>query len=278
MAALAADASNIKDINATAYTGGVDTTIITFENFSGGTDAGNVYVGVDLATTGVWSPSESGYIFRGPDSRLTVTIGGKGNNDSKKLYKPEWEKNPIQMKQEEDLEFRLLSVDATCEDWNSTIMQMEVRGFNDSGDTLYQQLFEFNTLNRCELSNENKEIEVHHVEFAVLNYGAVGHPALDSIMIAVGNATAIRNISSVDFTVCPNPVRDLAYVNMTAERAGMLQIAVMDVTGRQVRKQSQMVTEGANHFSLDLKGMKSGIYYMTLSQNGKNATAKIMVQ
>jgi mannan endo-1,4-beta-mannosidase len=176
--------------------GGEQNVIIDFDALPGGSNTGNVYVGEDFTTPGSWSSQVSSFVFRSQDGKLTITSGGKGNNDTHKLYKPEWHAAPIEMKKQNGSVFKLMSFYATCEDWNSTDMNLVVKGYTAVGAVAFEENFSFNTLTKCNLVHN--DVEVVRVEFGVTNYSAVGHAALDSISLFTDLTAVIVEDVAID--------------------------------------------------------------------------------
>ena len=69
----------------------------------------------------------------------------------------------------------------------------------------------------------------------------------------------------------PNPATNLVSLEIESSTEGSAQLEISDVTGRQVLKQTTILTEGMNSISLDISQLSRGIFIvkMTDSQNQK---------
>ena len=77
--------------------------------------------------------------------------------------------------------------------------------------------------------------------------------------------------------VYPNPASNLVSLEIESYTEGVTQIDIMDITGRQVLKQTAALIEGMNSISLDISQLSKGVFIvkMTDSQNQK-AMVKIV--
>ena len=72
--------------------------------------------------------------------------------------------------------------------------------------------------------------------------------------------------------IYPNPATNLVSLEINEPTEGSAQIEIMDITGRQVLKQTTSLTEGLNTISVDVSQLSKGIFIvkMTDSQNQKS--------
>jgi hypothetical protein len=85
--------------------------------------------------------------------------------------------------------------------------------------------------------------------------------------------------TSVSSTIYPNPFNNNITIEVEIEKAGVLTVDVYDVTGRKI---DQLVSQDVNvgKFSMNhtFSGIKSGIYFLRVSQNNMTTTTKIIAQ
>ena len=79
-------------------------------------------------------------------------------------------------------------------------------------------------------------------------------------------------------TVSPNPVIDVITVQLSADRATAIRIALYDYSGKMVYEKNVPVTAGDNNIKLsDLKNPAAGIYYIKLNIGEEVFTDKLVV-
>lgn len=93
-----------------------------------------------------------------------------------------------------------------------------------------------------------------------------------------GVAEATRPAVLATVTIEPNPLRSgFATVRFALPKAGPLRLAVYDVTGRSVRRQT-VLTSKQGTARLDLRNISNGVYLIRLDADGYSATQKLVVQ
>lgn len=83
-------------------------------------------------------------------------------------------------------------------------------------------------------------------------------------LFAMSHANALRKLS-----LTPNPVRDYGMLRFYAEEAEKKEIAIIDESGRVVRKQVINVVAGPNQHSINMQGLAKGYYNINTSGLGK---------
>ncbi len=76
-------------------------------------------------------------------------------------------------------------------------------------------------------------------------------------------------------SVQPNPVINNATVNLNAIVAEQAAWEVTDVSGKTVLKHTVILTKGLNTFNINLSKLPGGIYYLKMTGNNNNQTAKL---
>lgn len=81
-----------------------------------------------------------------------------------------------------------------------------------------------------------------------------------------------------DISISPNPVNDVAIVNMysTSKTATPIKITLSNFQGKIVSKQEAKLNPGNNKFSVDLTKLPAGLYTLTTSSGNLIATNRII--
>ncbi len=72
------------------------------------------------------------------------------------------------------------------------------------------------------------------------------------------------------WSISPNPVKDFAQVNITAEKAEMVSLELFSADGKPVLNTGQFLQTGENKFTLNLQNLTPGIYFARIA--GKDYT------
>ncbi len=68
-------------------------------------------------------------------------------------------------------------------------------------------------------------------------------------------------------------------MNFVAAQKGIVQLQILDITGKVMMSESKAVTEGNNNISLSqLNQLGSGIYFLSVELNGKREVSKLIKQ
>ena len=75
----------------------------------------------------------------------------------------------------------------------------------------------------------------------------------------------------------PNPASNLISLEIESSTEGFAQLEILDVTGRQVLKQTTILTEGMNSISLDISLLSRGIFIVKMTDvNNQKAWVKMV--
>jgi len=77
-------------------------------------------------------------------------------------------------------------------------------------------------------------------------------------------------------SISPNPVKDIAVVQYTCSRLGMVQVSVYDSSGKVTSTAGWSSEEGSNHQTLDIAHFEKGVYTMVLSDGYENTAARLV--
>lgn len=79
--------------------------------------------------------------------------------------------------------------------------------------------------------------------------------------------------------VVPNPAREQATVNISAAKAGMIQLSIADFAGRVVSTQKQSLVSGTNQVRVSCAHLSSGTYFISVqNEEGFTETIKFVKQ
>jgi hypothetical protein len=84
-------------------------------------------------------------------------------------------------------------------------------------------------------------------------------------------------VGRASFTIAPNPLARTATVRYSLPEAGLVTLAVFDVTGRTVLSRT-MAAGRVGAEALDLRELKAGVYMVKVKADGFSTTQKLVVQ
>lgn len=92
--------------------------------------------------------------------------------------------------------------------------------------------------------------------------------------------TAVQDITvaNIGMSIYPNPTSGIINISWDATNAGMANVQVSDVTGRNVYTSSVDMGTNAGTANLNLGGIAKGIYMISVKANGVNYNSKIVVE
>ena len=92
------------------------------------------------------------------------------------------------------------------------------------------------------------------------------------------NIIVIRVNEKVEISVWPNPFINKIQVSVKQEKAGELQIRILDVSGKVVKLENVHVLRGGNQFSIDgLDSLQPGLYFIEFNDNGSVVYSTVRV-
>ncbi len=78
-------------------------------------------------------------------------------------------------------------------------------------------------------------------------------------------------------SISPNPATNFANITFNMEKSGNVNIRVTDILGKQIESIVLPANIGQNIHFLDVNSYKSGIYFYTITFEGKSVTKKLVV-
>jgi PKD repeat protein len=108
-------------------------------------------------------------------------------------------------------------------------------------------------------------------------------PSTDGIQIVVGSSW-ISSISKAETfaaglvgNIHPNPASGVSYLDIRAERVGIVEFAVADLTGKVIRTQRVDLQPGLNKVKLDTETLGGGVYLVTVTaKDGTRAIRRLV--
>lgn len=90
-------------------------------------------------------------------------------------------------------------------------------------------------------------------------------------------AVGVEEINNVELnTLYPNPVENVATLELMVREHGGLNISIVDVTGKVVETSVEQITAGANQIQLNTSALESGMYFIVLSDEQSSTTVQFM--
>lgn len=77
-----------------------------------------------------------------------------------------------------------------------------------------------------------------------------------------------------DITLFPNPASDVLAVNIEVNKTNHATITIIDAVGKTVLLSNNELNEGGNRVSLDIAGLKAGIYFVRMNIGGQQVTKR----
>ncbi len=88
----------------------------------------------------------------------------------------------------------------------------------------------------------------------------------------------VKNDGAVMVNIFPNPVSDVARINVYTESAGKAGVSVIDINGKTLLSQSENVNAGNNQIGVDMRRFASGNYFIRVVLNSETLMQRISKQ
>jgi hypothetical protein len=84
---------------------------------------------------------------------------------------------------------------------------------------------------------------------------------------------------SLNASITPNPVQDLATLTVTLKQGGNLNVEITNMTGQKVMNLNKgFVNSGTQQFTVDAGNLQAGVYFCTIQLNDQKFTTKMVVR
>ena len=107
---------------------------------------------------------------------------------------------------------------------------------------------------------------------AIVAFGKSHHRVDARLVVPKGLAEGFN------IDVYPNPVKDLLKITLDTEISGNFNIKLYDMEGRIVRNVPVPVIEGINSISLEVTGLRSGLYLLHAEGETESSQVRIMIE
>lgn len=111
---------------------------------------------------------------------------------------------------------------------------------------------------------------VQNSYYRIVEFDLNGRSQFTSIVQATCNTTNT-------FNLWPNPVRDKAFINITADNTSQVMIRIFDSQGSLVKMQRALVLQGSNQFNVDMRSLATGIYSLSIDWNNGQMRKTVQV-
>ena len=129
--------------------------------------------------------------------------------------------------------------------------------------------------------NYKLHVEMMGVAFTPYAFSITAANPNPQIHFSVSNqgiaASLLQEAFSLD-GIYPNPVQGQAYIRLSGNEAGRLNVRLVDLQGRLVAQNQYDLTEGMQEFTFGVDGVTPGMYFMEIESAGKHSTQRIVVQ
>lgn len=80
--------------------------------------------------------------------------------------------------------------------------------------------------------------------------------------------------NSANIYTYPNPTQASLNIDFEAAQAGVVMMSFTDMLGRVILQKKSDATEGKNNISIDLSGLRNGLYIITFTDNNNSITSQ----
>jgi len=113
----------------------------------------------------------------------------------------------------------------------------------------------------------------------LLVVGTFGNGVYQTTLTSIGDVLTSNTIktSSFEFNIYPNPVTNKVNLDLTLNKTSVMSILIYDELGRIVKKiKKNELNAGGNSVQIDVEGLKSGIYFVSLNIDGEVISKQIV--
>ncbi|MBK9014111.1 MAG: T9SS type A sorting domain-containing protein [Saprospiraceae bacterium] len=134
---------------------------------------------------------------------------------------------------------------------------------NNGGSSIRFRMFATTGGDRSDMAIDN---------FSVVQTGNLtnGDPGETSIVLN-------PDVKTVDISLSPNPVDDELTVSFFSATGQSGKIMVSDQMGRTIQTKNMEATEGNNYFQLDVAGLPTGLYFLTVEEGQNRRVERFVV-
>ena len=116
---------------------------------------------------------------------------------------------------------------------------------------------------------------------AILFKTTTGEVEIATVTInsGAGTITDIENIANEEqsISVYPNPAINLVNVSFTSKNENTAIVRIVDIAGKELINYAKPVLNGINNLTIDVNGLKSGIYFINVITRDKTILKKLFI-
>jgi hypothetical protein len=116
-----------------------------------------------------------------------------------------------------------------------------------------------------------------YVQFRFVNITGYGNSTfIDNINVS--GVLGIHDNALGDFTIYPNPATGEVYINLSAETAIDASIVIANNLGQIVQTISNQELGGTTTAKVNISGVSTGVYFITITSQGFSETKKLIIE
>ncbi|MBT3206907.1 MAG: T9SS type A sorting domain-containing protein [Bacteroidetes bacterium] len=100
---------------------------------------------------------------------------------------------------------------------------------------------------------------------------------VNNLIVYFSDPTNISNIENSDYQVYPNPCEDILFIDLGVN-SNFTFIEIFDISGRSIYFVETKITEKNHKHSVDISGLKNGIYFLKIRNEDDVLVEKIVVE
>ena len=129
------------------------------------------------------------------------------------------------------------------------------------------------------LGDDADAMEVNEVRMVRIEIKIEEPDADDMDMLRDSGAGELNNSLQLDeLSFFPNPSNGQFSLQFQAEEEGPMQITVRDLQGRTVYSETESEFRGMYQNDIDISGESAGVYFLTITVNGRSMTKKLVME
>ncbi|MCF8374131.1 MAG: PKD domain-containing protein [Bacteroidales bacterium] len=114
-----------------------------------------------------------------------------------------------------------------------------------------------------------------HVTYPAIVTIDVNNPTINDIVFDIDNGTVYYDVEEIagigsDAVVYPNPAHNDLYVEFTLSNASDVKVSALSTLGQEVLSDIQNLPSGKQNLHMDVSGLESGIYFISIEAIGQN--------
>jgi len=104
---------------------------------------------------------------------------------------------------------------------------------------------------------------------------------IDTVDLFNGTFTLNVGINEQEGTeyinIYPNPTKDIATLQITAIKAGQIEISITDILGKVIYRENRIINSGLNTAKINVSNIESGMYFMSMKKGNKTQSTNLII-